>query len=174
MADPGHRARSASSPPTTTVRPEYRELYARLCIAIGGARLGAAVLPHAAARAAKHFLAGGGAAELESGALSLDEAAAAALRDYEASGASVKAAPPSSPQRAAEAQAEAEAARGGRTRELSAEERKAMYDAYGQTMLGPKANPKSRLEPADLVWSPMKPFKAPPKAKLRAPTTGLW
>ena len=49
-----------------------------------------------------------------------------------------------------------------------------MLEAYGKTMLGPKRQAKVRLEPQDLVWSPLKPFMPPSKAKLRAPTTGLW
>jgi hypothetical protein len=164
-------ARSASSPPTTSVRPEHREQYARLCVAMGAF----AVLPHAASRAAKRWLAAGGARDLEDG-MPVEEAAAAALRDYEETGAALQPLPPSpnSPQRVAAALREAEEARGGRTHSLSAEERKAMLEAYGKTMLGPKRQAKVRLEPQDLVWSPLKPFMPPSKAKLRAPTTGLW
>jgi len=151
------------------MKPEHKELYAKISLALGNAEFGQ-ILPHAASRAAKHYLTEV-ATETDLQTLSITELARAALEAYEQSGAQIARGPPSPQQRAADAEAEEIRARAGRT--LTLDEKRQMEEAYAKTMFRPKKSTAITAE--SLVWSPLKPFKAPPpKNKLRSPVTGLW
>jgi hypothetical protein len=152
---------------SSTIKPEHRELYAKISLHLGLPEFGH-ILPHAASRASKTFLSSSSNYDLET--MSLSEMARAALDMYEQSGANVTRGPPSPQQKIADAEAQAIKARAGRV--LSLEEKRIMEEEYAKTMFKPRKS--TAITAASLTWSPMKPFTAPPKSKLRAPVTGLW